>query len=195
MQRDEIEIMRAMSAYLDKDTILVLTYQYHTEKDPADPAGQRNDRSKSRYRMLGRIMRKSDMEEAVYRLHKDENAMAPWIWPDDPGWKGKILYMYDSNQKAFSNWLRLKLKKAVDWESALKILRGYKKDSKAKFAKNTPESAKYVKLNPNSAYPTEGYSCSDGSTVSLTDREALLGKVNQNVWLEIPLKSREAKQA
>jgi hypothetical protein len=183
-----------MSAYLDKDTIFVLTYQYHTEKDQTEPSGQKNDRSKSRYRMLGRIMKKADMEEAVYRMHSDENALKPWIWPDDPSWNGRILYMYDSNQKAFSNWLRLKIKKAVDWDSALKILQGYKKDSRARFAKSTPESEKYVRLNPNSAYIVKGYTCSDGDVIDITDRETLLKKVGQNVWFEIPLRSQAEKR-
>ena len=170
MKQDEIEIMRAMSAYLDKDTIFVLTYQYHTEKDQTEPSGQKNDRSKSRYRMLGRIMKKADMEEAVYRMHSDENALKPWIWPDDPSWNGRILYMYDSNQKAFSNWL-------------------------ARFAKSTPESEKYVRLNPNSAYIVKGYTCSDGDVIDITDRETLLKKVGQNVWFEIPLRSQAEKRS
>ena len=189
MHADEMEIMRALSAKLDDETLLVLTYQYHTEKDPADPAGRRNDRSKSRYRMLGRVVKRAEMEDMIRGLHSDENRMGPWKWPDDPTWGGKILYMYDSNNEGFSNWLRLKLKKAVSWETALRIMAGYKKDTKALFAKKTPEHEKYVAFNPNAVYETKGYSCSDGTRVDLTDREGLLAKAGQNVWKEIPLKS------
>lgn len=37
MHKDEMEILRAASAKLDPETIFVMTYQYHTEKDPDDP--------------------------------------------------------------------------------------------------------------------------------------------------------------
>jgi len=189
MQKDELEIVRAVSIKLDDDLAFVLSYQYHTEKDPDDPAGRRNDRSKSRYRMMGRVMRISAMEKAVSTLHEDANRMLPWKWPDDPSWQGRILYMKDSNNEAFSNWLRLKVKKLVPWDIGMKILAGFKKDlslPKDKIRKLGAEA--YTVFTPNAVYDTEGYTCSDGSTISITDKEALKSKAGQNVWKEIPMK-------
>lgn len=184
MRQEEFEIVRALSAKLDDQTLFVLSYQYHTEKDPGDPEGKRNDRAKSRYRMLGRVMRIADMEALSKEMHQDANRMLPWKWPDDPSWDGVILYAKDASNECFSNWLRLKVKKAVPWETALQLFKGMKKDTE----KGSPTYGQYVVFTPNAVYETEGYSCSDGSVVDITDREALLSKVGQNVWKEIRMK-------
>lgn len=164
--------------------MLALAYQYHTEKDPADPAGKRNLRTASRYRIIGRVESKEDFEKASFGLRSDAKRLLPWKWPDDPSWDGSVLYMKDASNACFSNWLRLRLRKAVPWETALRILAGYRKDTDRR-SKTFGEYAVFV---PNAVYDTEGYSCSDGSVVSLTDREALASKRGQNVWKEIRMK-------
>ena len=75
MYKDEIEILRAASAKLDPETIFVMTYQYHTEKDPDDPQGKKNLRAKSRYRMLGRVEKLQDLEAKMAELRRDENRL------------------------------------------------------------------------------------------------------------------------
>lgn len=195
MKKDEMEILRALSVKLDEKHMLILTYQYHTEVDemaPPNPEGkQKKDRSKSAYRMIGRVEKISDIEKRSFALHSDSERMNPWKWPDDPTWDGRILYMNDSTNEGRSNWLRLKLRKAVPWEVGLRLMAGFKKDPKVAKAlgkKGTPETV-YVKFSQSAVYETEGYSCSDGSVVSLLDRDALISKCGQNLWKGLRMKT------
>lgn len=201
MHKDEFEILSAVSAKLDEDTVLVFTYQYHTEKDPADPAGQRNDKSKARYRFLGRVMKGEELEALAKELHRDENRTASWRWPGDPSWGGSILYAKDATNEGFSRWLRNKAKKAVPWPEAARILAGWKKDPEAagrrarhaRNAKRPPAEEVYCVHNPNTAFAlygaSEGLTCSDGTVVDLKDPAELAKKAGQNVWKEIKMKA------
>lgn len=184
MKQTEMEIIRALSVKLSEDTVFVLTYQYHTEKDPDDPSGKRNARAKSRYRMLGRVMKTEDAEKTVQTLHTDAYRTKPWKWPEDPSWDGEILYMKDASNEGRSNWLRLKLRKAVGKEEGLALMKGYKKDTD----RTSDTFGKYVVFTPNAVYDVKGYSCSDGSKVDVDDLDSLLGKTGQNVWKEIQMK-------
>jgi hypothetical protein len=188
-----MEIIRAISVDLGENLVFCLSYQYHTEKDPNDPEGQRNDKSKSRYRMLGRVDTVENIEKAIQELHQDRNRVNPWKWPDDPTWDGRILYMKDSTNEGYSNWLRLKLRKKITPGEAARVFAGYKKDVKAakeakrKGAKPRPEEL-YSVFVKNAVYETEGYTCSDGTVLDITDFEALKAKKGQNVWKEIHMK-------
>ena len=194
MKPDEMEIVRAVSVDLGGGLVFALTYQYHTEKDPADPSGRRNDRSKSRYRMLGRVEKVDDLEKKAAELHLLENRTGPWEWPDDPSWKGRILYMKDSSKEGRSNWIRLKLRKAVSPEEALRIFAGYKKyakkaaEARRKGGKKPAPEDLYTVFSRNAVYDVHGYACSDGTTLDVTDFDALRAKVGQNVWKEIRMK-------
>lgn len=193
MHRDEMEIIRAISVDLGENLVFCLAYQYHTEKDPGDPEGKRNDKSKSRYRMIGRVDTVQEIERKIQELHADANRVNPWKWPDDPTWDGRILYMKDSTNEGQSNWLRLKLRKTVTPAEAARIFAGFKKDVKAaaeakkKGVKLRPEEA-YSVFVKNAVYETEGYTCSDGTVLDITDFEALKAKKGQNVWKEIHMK-------
>ena len=189
MRPDQMEIVRAVSVKLDEDTVLVLSYQYHTEKDPdALPhpitGKQPNNRAKSRYRMIGFVAGVKEIKSQVETLRTDAYRTKEWKWPADPNWSGSILYMKDSTNYAFANWLRLKLRKAVSWEDGQRLMRGYKKQTD----KGSQDFGKYVVFTPNAVYDMKGYSCQDGSTVDLTDREALLAKKGQTLWKEIQTK-------
>ena len=184
MKPDEMEILRAVSARLDDETLFVMTYQYHTEKDPDDPEGKRNLKSASRYRMLGRVERIRDLEAKMAELRLDENRLFPWKWPDDPSWDKNILYAKDASNAGRSNWIRLKLNKALSWDNAVALMNGFKKDTD----KDSRTFGQYVVRNPGAAYDLKGYSCSNGDTVDIDDREALLAHVGQNVWKEIKMK-------
>lgn len=189
-----MEIIRALSVKLSEDVLFTVTYQYHTEKSKDDPAGKKNDRTRSRYRMLGRIERIPDIEKKIAELHGDENRLKPWKWPQDPSWDGNILYMKDASSEGRSNWLRLKIRKAVSREEAALLMKGFKKDTdldremKKKGRKPKPEEL-YTVYTPNAVYDAKGYSCSDGSTVDIDDFDALLSKTGQNVWKEIQMKT------
>lgn len=184
MKKEEMEILRAASAKLDPETLFVATYQYHTEKDPGDPAGKRNLRAKSRYRLLGRVEKVADLEAKMAALRADESRLGPWKWPDDPSWDGSILYSKDATNAGRSNWIRLKISKAVSWENMLRLMKGLKKDTD----KSSPTFGQYVVETPQAAYDPKGWSCSNGDVIDVDDREALLAHVGQNVWKEIKMK-------
>ena len=184
MKQEDMEILRAASARLNPSTLFVITYQYHTEKDPTDPKGRRTVKAASRYRMLGRIEKIADLEAKMAELRRDENRLSPWKWPDDPSWAGNMLYSKDATSGGRSNWIRLKINKAVSWENLLLLMQGFKKDTD----KDSRTFGQYVVRTPGAAYDTKGYSCSDGGVVDIDDREALLAHVGQNVWKEIPMK-------
>jgi hypothetical protein len=184
MKTDEMEILRAVSTKLDNDTLFIMTYQYHTEKDPDDPEGKKNLKSASRYRMIGRIEKIADLEAKMINLRQDENRLADWKWPDDPDWTGKILYSKDSSNAGRSNWIRLKLNKAISWENALALMQGFKKDTD----KTSKTFGQYVVRNPSAAYDMKGYTCTNGDVIDIDDKEALLAHVGQNVYKEIKMK-------
>lgn len=190
MKENEMEIIRAVSVDLGDGLMFVLSYQYHTELNPTTG---RNDRTKSRYRMIGRVDTKENFDKLYLETRKDENRLNPWKWPDDPSWTGSILYMNDATNAGFSNWLRLKTMKAVGWDEYSHIVRGFKKDPKKalenKKRKNKlPVDEIYSAYNASAVYETEGYTCSDGSIVSILDRDALKTKAGQNLVLEIHMK-------
>ena len=193
MHKDEMEIIRAVSVDLGENLVFWLSYQYHTEKDPTDPEGQRNDKSKSRYRMIGRVDTVENVEKIIQELHADKNRVTPCKWPDDPTWDGRILYMKDSTNEGCSNWLRLKLRKKILPAEAVRVFAGYKKDTRAaaiakkKGAKLSPEEL-YSVFVKNAVYETEGYTCSDGTVLNITDFDTLKTKKGQNIWKEIHMK-------
>jgi hypothetical protein len=184
MKEDEMEIVKAVSVDLGGNLMAVLTLQYHTETDPATG---KNDRSKSRWRVLGRVDGFDAFNAAFLETRKDENRLLPWKWPDDPSWNGRILYMNDSTNAGRSNWLRLKIMKALKPDAYLRSLAGYRKSKDAK--KGAPAAEAWTEFNPASVWPAAGWRCTDGTTVDVSDVEALKSKKGQNLWAEILMKS------
>ena len=160
MKADEMYILKAVSIKLADGIVFINTLQYHTEK---------GDRSKSRYRWLGRVCRVDDVNAKIAELRTDAQRLEPWKWPNDPSWDGKIYYS-DSDNLHQANWLRLKLMKTVDWDTGLKILNGWDK-----------KSGDY---NLSKKYDTESYTTEAGELVDITDKDALAKLVGQNVWKE-----------
>lgn len=160
IKTDEMALLKAVSIKLNDETMFIVTLQYHTEK---------GDRSKSRYRWLGRVCKTQDIAAKISEYKQNENKLNPWLWPNDPSWDGKILYT-DSDCSHAGSWLRSKMNKAVDWETGVKLLNGWDKK------KNEYFTAK--------KYDTEEYNTEDGATISILDKNALLARVGQNVWKE-----------
>ena len=134
--------------------------------------------------MLGRIERIHNLETKMLELRQDENRLNPWYWPDDPSWNGKIVYSNDSSNKGRSNWIRLKINKAISWENGLMLMQGFKKDTD----KKSKTFGQYVVRNPNSAYDMIGYTCTNGDIINLNDKDALMNHIGQNVVKEIKMK-------
>lgn len=177
LKSDEMGILKGTAVKLDDNTILLVTMQYHTERDPQTG---KVDRSKSRYRWLARVDTTANFQTMAAEMKQDANRLNPWRWPDDPSWTGSIVYT-DSGNLIGSRWYTMKLKKAVDWDTGLKIFNGFKPALEAKG--QDPYNAK-------AKYDVDGYTLPDGTTISLTDKEALLAHVGQNLVKEQTMKSK-----
>lgn len=167
MKVDEFSLLKAVNIELDEKTGFLLTLQYHTEK---------GDRSKSRYRWLGRVYLKDDLSKHIDESKSDAHRLEAWKWPDDPSWDGKI-YSADSNRGAEARFLRNKLKKMVDWDMGVKVLNGWRE------IKSNPSKTGY---NEASKYEVSNYTISSGQQLaSIVNRELLLTLVGQNLWHEV----------
>ena len=74
---NEVTILKAQSVKLDNDTVLVLTYMYHTADKEARKAGT----DKSFYRYEGRIAKIADLKSEIHDLMQDAVALKPYVWP------------------------------------------------------------------------------------------------------------------
>ena len=179
LKSDEMGILKGLAIKLDDTTALIVTMQYHTEKNERG----KTDRSKSRYRWLARVQQIETINEAIKNMKSDANRLNPWKWPNDPSWDGQIVYT-DSGNLAGANWLRMKMKKLVDWDLGQKMLNGWKR---------TLEAKGEDPYNLKAKYDIEGYQAEDGTIVNLDDKEALLKLVGQNLVKEQQMKSKTAK--
>ena len=147
---DVMAILKAVSCKLSNGNIVVLSFMYHTELDPSDPAGKKKDRSKSQYRYEGFLTTEADLQAKIAKMKADPDA--PWRWPSLETWRAS--YDNEPNNKRGAKWLEARLKKAVDWETFEKLLNGWKP------AKND--------YKDNRKYDTTGYTSATGSTIDLT---------------------------
>ena len=131
LKPNEMAILKAVSVNLDPDTVMVLTLMYHTELQSGPTAIVNSkgktpiDRSKSQYRYEGFIAKKADLEAKI--ADAKANPQDPWLWPNLKDFC--IMGTPVSSRKDEAHWLNLKLKKAVDWPTAQKILDGWKKST------------------------------------------------------------------
>ena len=174
MKADEMQIKKAVYNKVSDDVLLVATYQYHVEEDPATG---KKDHSKSKYRWLARAYSVPELKERIRDLSSDAKRLEAWHWPDDPSWDKKM-FTNDSTNYAAAKWLTLKISKALSWDEGMKILNGWDKKTSSACPKN--------------AYDVKDYVATDGSTVDLTDRDAILKHVNQNFFKPKSLKTQIA---
>lgn len=165
MLKDEATILKSLMIKLNDDTAMLVTYQYHSERDEYNKV----DRSKTQYRWFARIFKIEDLANKIKWLYEDANRLSKFKWPDDP-WPYYITAKYPENY-VIARWLATKLKKIKSWEDGQKMLSGYT-------AKTKKHAGGY---NFNAEYRIDGYKDANGQEVSLTDREALLARVGQNL--------------
>lgn len=165
MLKDEITVVKSVMLSLDQDTAMLVTYQYHTETNEYNKV----DRSKSKYRYMARVFKVDDLVTKIKQMREDANRMSKFKWPDDP-WPWYICAGYPENWKV-ADWLACKLKKIKTWEDGQKVLAGYKSGTKTRIAG----------FNDKAKYDLEGYLDNKGNTVSLTDKDALLKLIGQNL--------------
>ena len=177
MLKDEMQVIKSIMVEVDPNTVLLLTQQYHTEEGDNGKV----DRSKSQYRWMGRIMEKDEVTKTIQWCLDDQNRLARWRWPNDK----LSYYICINNGSECSNaghWLLTKLHKLRPWDIGLKYFKGWKPQTKAK-----PEA-----YNTNWGYAVDNYVCDNGDVICLTDREAVLKHVGQNVTVPREMKSKLA---
>lgn len=172
MKKDEMSILKAASIKLSDEVAFIVTFQYHTEKN----AEGRGDRSKSRYRWLGRVVNIADVRQEIMALMRDDVRLNPYRWPNDPSWNGSVCWGKDAGNMKAASWLNMKIKKLLPWEKGLMKLGGWE-NSKQEY-------------NLNAVYDLTGFQTSSGATIAINDREALLQHVGENIFKEHVQKSK-----
>lgn len=124
-ENDVMAVLKGVSAKISPDETMVLSFMYHTELDPSDPEGKKKNRAKSQYRYEGRVVKNADLQKEIDAMRADPTA--PWRWPGLDGWR--ISYDCEATNKRGAKWLADRLKKALDWETAKKVLDGWKRSS------------------------------------------------------------------
>jgi hypothetical protein len=176
MLKDESQLLKSVMIKVDDSTILLVTEQYHTEKNDFGKV----DRSKSKYRWLARVFNVDELKQYIFDLYDDSKRLERYRWPKDPDpWY--ICNDNDSTNGTIANWLSLKLKKAMTWENGIKKLDGWE-------TKTVCRDAGY---NLSAAYDTEDYIDENGQLVSLKDKDALLKRVNQTLYKARIMKSKQ----
>ena len=165
MLKDEITVVKSMILSLDKDIAMLVTYQYHTEKNEFGKV----DRSKSKYRWIARVFKTEDLVKKINWMREDANRLNKFRWPNDP-WPWFTSAGYPEHWK-IADWLATKLKKIKSWEDGQKFLAGWETQTKHRPAG----------FNPNAKYEIDGYLDENGKEVSLSDKKALLECVGQNL--------------
>ena len=174
MLKDEITILKAVSIKVNDDVVLLATYQYHTEENEFG----KNDRSKSFYRWYARVDSIENYKKLIAEWTSDEHRLEKNSWPND-NLPYRILVNKGVDKYSLAKFFATKLKKAVDWETGIKLLNGYKH--------KTAKSEAHYHAGAN--YEIEGYDAEDGTKVNLDDKEALLRHIGQNLYHPAILKS------
>ena len=153
---NEVTILKAQSVKLDNDTVLVLTYMYHTADKEARKAGT----DKSFYRYEGRIAKLADLKTEIHDLMQDAVALKPYVWPTkSKSWNPAWFLGYHGSQttnKEAAKWLRRQTSKLMSWPDFLDL------------AKNgVKKTAKGIKSYPSARYDLTDYDLEDGTKLSL----------------------------
>ena len=170
----EIAISKAISVKLDPDTIAIIAHVYHTGNHKVDP----ND--KSWYKYIGRVVKIADLEAEIAEKNKAENRLNPWKW-NCSEWPTDWYFGYDNgnDQAKEVKWLKMKIKKALDWETYLRhAVTGIKKIA----------STGKEKYYPTAKYEIDDYTDSNGLHFSINNKDELLKRINQTFFKNISLK-------
>lgn len=171
MPKNEIAVVKSLLISLDANTSVLVTYQYHTESNEFGKV----DRSKSKYRWMARVFKNEDLVKKINWMREDANRLSKFVWPNDP-WPWNVSAGYPEHWK-IADWLTSKLKKIKTWEEGQKFLAGWE----------TKTKHRAERYNANAKYEVDGYLDEAGKPVSLTDKDALLKRVGQNL---IKIKSK-----
>lgn len=178
--KNEMKLLKGFAIDIDGNHVLISTLQQHIEDNELGKV----DRAKSMYRWTARVISKPDLESLISDLYSDGKRLQNYSWPDDPTGNFLLIGNYiDCN--AAAKWYENKLKHIVDWETGQKILNGWHKKT----------ATKDEGYNPNAKYEIDGYTATNGDTVSLADKDALVAHANQTLLKINTLKSQQKKNA
>ena len=174
LKHKEIAISKAVSVKLDDDTIAIIAHVYHT----ADKAAHPDD--KSWYKYVGRVATIADLEAEIALKSSEAERLKTWTWAC-PAWPDDMFFGYDNSnaQSKEARWLQMRLKKALDWDSYVKLVR----DGIRRIAKSSTE-----KQFPSARYETDGYIDQDGKLLSILDPVSLKQHVGKQFWKDCILK-------
>lgn len=166
-KKNEVAILKASAVRLDKDTMMLLTYMYHT----AEKEARRNGEDKSFYRYEGRVVKIEDFKKEIEDLESDTNAMGTWTWPtkiSDWNKDWYLAYYGDKTNKMAAKWYKLKLSKMILWDDFINLAKNG--------VKNT---AKGVKTYPSARYDLDEYETEDGVKFNIDSPATMIGLVGK----------------
>ena len=183
LKHKEIAISKAVSVKLDDSTVAIIAHIYHTADKSANPD------DKSWYKYAGKVIRIDDAEAEVALKSSPAERLKTWTWKC-PAWPEDMFFGYDGSnlQDKEAKWLRMRLKKALDWDSYVRLVR----DGIRRIARSNCE-----KEFPSGRYETDGYIDTDGKTFSIIDQDALKARLGKVFWKDCILKRdlpKESKQ-
>lgn len=177
---NEIAILKAASVKLDDETMMLLTYMYHTPEKEARKSGE-----KSFYRYEGRVMKIADFKAEIAELKSDERSLQPWVWPTkSEWWKPEYFLGYDAenNNAKAAKWYQLRINKMVDWPTFLKMAK-----------EGIKMTAKGPKTYPSARYDLDSYVTEDGESLNIDSPETMLKLVGKTFGKAMVLKRELAK--
>ena len=145
---DEISILKAASAKLDADNMMILAVMYHTASKDEKKTG-----AKSFYTLEGRIAKIDDLKAEIAAMKDDAHKLEPWKWPaKNKLWSDSYYLSYDGNgnNARGSKWLQDRISKCLTWNAFIDLAKnGVKQTARGP---KTSDSAKYDLTD----YVTEG---------------------------------------
>ena len=166
--KDEWTLLKSVSIKLDDTTVMIVTYQYHTEPNSLGKV----DRSKTRYRHLARVFKIADGHNLANSLFDDNQRLNRYKIPEDP--TDYYFCIGNGNNTEIAKWILRKIKKAKPWDEGIKLLNGWKNATEK-------QEAGY---NDNAKYATEGYLDSEGNVHSILDKEDMFKMIGRTLVVD-----------
>lgn len=173
LKLNEVAISKACSVKLDDETIAIVSLMYHTA------AKENKETDHSWYQYEGRVVKIADLKAEIDDMKADANRLNLWRWPNK-SWPADWFMGYDNSNenKKGARWYEMKMRKALDWEQYVKLVKeGIKRLG------NGSE-----KQYPTGRYETDDYVDSDGNIFSIVDKDALIARVGKTFTKKLVLK-------
>lgn len=172
---DEISILKAASAKLDDDNMLILAMMFHTVSKDEKKLGK-----KSYYTFEGRVVNIDSLKQEIYEMKSDAKRLDKWRWPTkNQLWPDNYYICYDGNNTNArgAKWLQDRISKCLTWNAFMDL------------AKNgLKQTARGPKSSPSAKYDLDGYSTSAGLQFSIDKPETLLALGQTTFTKKIMLK-------